>query len=125
MREFRRTLAALLPDDSHHKAKVMAMSRVLASLREVVEDCDSGQMATVKKELLAGAATLAKATKQCGIRGQVWWVKSDEKRLKTLKEVSVVEEGSGDPGVALPYWYRYTKIRCLGRRDVLDRARVV
>ena len=101
------------------------MSRVAASLKEVVEDCDSGQMATVKKTLLAGAATLAKATKQCGIRGQVWWVKSDEKRLKTLKEVSVVEEGSGDPEVALPYWYRYTKIHCLGRRDVLDRARVV
>ena len=79
------------------------MSRAPASLREVVEDCDSGQMATVKKELLTGAATLAKAAKKCGIRGQVWWVKPDEKKGKTRKsgEVSVVEEESGDPEVAL------------------------
>ena len=44
------------------------MSRAPASLREVVEDCESGQIATVKKELLAGAAALAKAAEKCGIR---------------------------------------------------------
>ena len=85
MREFRRTLALLLPDDTFHQAKVVAMSRAPASLREVVEDCDSGQMATVKKELLAGAATLAKAAKKCGIRGQVWWVKPEDKKTRTKK----------------------------------------
>ena len=80
MREFRKTLALLLPDDSFHHAKIVAISRAPASLNEVVEDCDSGQMATVKKELLEGASTLAKAAKKCGIRGQVWWIKPEEKR---------------------------------------------
>jgi hypothetical protein len=103
MREFRKTLALLLPDDSFHQPKIVAMSRAPASLKEVAEDCDSGQMATVKKELLAGAATLAKAAKKCGIRGQVWWIKPEEKKIKGKKsrEVSVAEEGSGDPEVAL------------------------
>ena len=101
MREFRKTLALLLPDDSFHHSKIVAMSRAPASLKEVAEDCDSGQMATVKKELLAGAATLAKAAKKCGIRGQVWWIKPDQKKTKKSKEVSVVEEGSGDSEVAL------------------------
>ena len=75
------------------------MSRAPASLREVVEDCGSGQMATVKKGLLAGAATLAKAAKKCGIREQVWRAKPDEKNMKTKKSREVGVPGGGGLGV--------------------------
>ena len=45
MQEFRKTLALLLPNDTFHHSKIVAMSRAPAPLKEVEEDCDSGQMA--------------------------------------------------------------------------------
>ena len=73
VRELAAALAKLLPDDTSHARKLLAMNRPPASLRVVIEDTGGRTLASLKKELAEGRVTLQKAAKKCGIRGQVWW----------------------------------------------------
>ena len=63
VREFAAALARLLPDDTAHAKKVLAMNRPPASLREVMEDTSGRSLAALKKELVEGRVALEKAAK--------------------------------------------------------------
>ena len=69
VRELAAALARLLPDDTQHAKKILAMNRPPASLREVMEDTSGRTLAALKKELVEGRVTLEKVAKKCGIRG--------------------------------------------------------
>ena len=99
VRELAAALAKLLPDDTLHARKVLAMNRPPASLREVVEDTCGGSLAALKKELIKGRVALEKAAKKCGIRGQVWWAAAEEKRGKKSREVNVVQQEEDSPAI--------------------------
>ena len=71
IRELAAALAKLLPDDTSHAKKFLAMDRPPASLREVMEDTGARTLAGLKKELVEGRVTLEKAAKKCNIQGQV------------------------------------------------------
>ena len=78
--ELAAALAKLLPDDSSHARKILAMNRPPASLREVMEDTGGRTMASLKKELIEGRVTLEKAAKKCSIRGQVQWAAAGDRK---------------------------------------------
>jgi hypothetical protein len=92
VREFAAALARLLPDDTAHAKKVLAMNRPPASLREVMEDTSGRSLAVLKKELVEGRVALEKAAKKCGVRGQVWWAAQGEKKGGRSREVNAVQE---------------------------------
>ena len=92
VRELAAALARLLPDDTQHAKKILAMNRPPASLREVMEDTAGRTLASLKKELVEGRVTLEKAAKKCGIRGQVWWSAQGEKKGGRSREVNAVQE---------------------------------
>ena len=92
IRELAAALARLLPDDTSHSKKLLAMNKPPASLREVMEDTGGRTLAALKKELVEGRVTLEKAAKRCGIRGQVWWVAAGEKKGGRSREVNVVQD---------------------------------
>ena len=99
MREFAAALARLLPDDTAHAKKVLAMSRPPASLREVMNDTSGRSLAAIKKELVEGHMALEKAAKKCGIRGQVWWGAAAEKKGSKSREVNVVQHEEESPAI--------------------------
>ena len=90
--KFAVALAKLLPDGTSHAKKVLAMNRPPASLCEVMEDTGGRTLASLKKELVKGHVRLEKATKKCGIWGQVWWATSGDKKGSRSCEVNVVHK---------------------------------
>ena len=99
VREFAAALARLLPDDTAHAKKVLAMNRPPASLREVIEDTSGRSLAALKKELVEGRVALEKAAKKCGVRGQVWWAAPGEKKAGRSREINAVQEEQESPAI--------------------------
>ena len=99
VREFAAALARLLPDDTVHARKVLAMNRPPASLLEVMEDTSGRSLAALKKELVEGRVALEKAAKKCGIRGQVWWAAAGDRKCSRSREVNAVQEEEESPAM--------------------------
>ena len=73
VRDFKKTLAKLLPDASWHHLKVRKLEKRAVSLQECMEEITSKKMASIKSKIIEGKSKLASAAKKAGLRGQVWW----------------------------------------------------
>ena len=78
VRDFKKTLAKLLPDASWHHPKVRKLEKRAVSLQECMEDITSEKMATIKSKIIEGKSKLATAAKKAQLRVQVWWVSAGE-----------------------------------------------
>ena len=99
VREFAAALARLLPDDTVHARKVLAMNRHPVSLQEVMKDTSGRSIAALKKELVEGRVALEKAAKKCGICGQVWWAATSERKGSKSRDVHAVQVEEESPAI--------------------------
>ena len=63
MRDFKKTLAKLLPDASWHHPKVRKLERRAIYLQECMKDISSEKMASIRSQIIEGKSKLATAAK--------------------------------------------------------------
>jgi hypothetical protein len=68
IRDFKKTLAKLLPDASWHHPKVRKLEKRAVSLQECMEEITSEKMASIKSKIIEGKSKLAMTAKKAQLR---------------------------------------------------------